>query len=151
MALKEKLEAYSKVSPSGCWEWQRAKDSRGYGKCNIGGGKWDRAHRVSYREFNGQIPDGLVVRHTCDNTSCCNPEHLIVGTMSDNMNDCKVRGRRPNGEAHHMAKLTASEVEHIRTSKDTAKVLAAKLNVSTQRIYAIRGGKSWRVHTQVDT
>lgn len=145
MTLKEKLEAYSTVSPSGCWEWHRARDSRGYGKCNIGGGKWDRAHRVSYREFKGDIPEGLCVRHSCDNPSCRNPEHLSLGAMADNMLDCVVRGRRPSGSSHHMSKLTDADVKLIRESTLTAKELSVTLGIHTNIIYAIRGGKSWRV------
>lgn len=144
MELKEKLMAYSKVSPSGCWEWLRAKDARGYGKCNIGGGKWDRAHRVSYKVFIGEIPDGLVVRHICDNTSCCNPEHLLVGTMADNMRDCVERGRRPSGGEHHMSKLTEEDVKFIRECSLTAKELSATLGIHRSTVYAIRGGKTWR-------
>lgn len=145
MNLKEKLKAYSKVSPSGCWEWQRSKDARGYGKCNVGGGKWERAHRVSYKVFNGNIPDGMIVRHTCDNTSCCNPEHLIIGTMADNMRDCVERGRRPRGSNHHMTKLTEEQVDVIRNSTEKAKVLAETYGVHVNHIYAIRGGKVWQV------
>lgn len=144
MELKEKLRAYSKVSPSGCWEWQRSKDSRGYGKCNVGGGKWERAHRVSYTVFKGVIPNGYVVRHTCDNTSCCNPEHLITGTMADNMRDCVERGRRPRGANHHAAKLTNSDVLYIITSNATAKELSERFSVVTQTIYRIRkDGEKW--------
>lgn len=49
--------------------------------------KLDYAHRVSYMEHFGPIPDGLMVRHRCHRRRCVNPEHLVLGTNSDNMKD----------------------------------------------------------------
>ncbi|APD19630.1 endonuclease [Pectobacterium phage PP74] len=139
MTLKEKLEAYSKVSPTGCWEWQRSRLPSGYGLISIGHQKQAYAHRVSYREFHGEIPEGLVVRHKCDNPCCCNPEHLEVGTHKDNMQDCKKRGRMVMppvhiGEANHKTKLTESDVEFILKSDKTLKELAEMFGVTPQAI-----------------
>lgn len=76
-----------------CWEWQGGKNNIGYGM--IRDGKQMRTtHRVSYEEHsNTVIPIGLVVMHSCDNKSCCNPNHLSVGTMKDNMHDMIKKNR----------------------------------------------------------
>lgn len=69
----------------------------GYGRVTRNG-KARGLHIVSHELFNGPIPDGHVVRHTCDNPACCNPEHLITGTRSDNAKDYSHRniwGRKP--------------------------------------------------------
>ncbi len=53
-------------------------------------------HRVAYCEANGvtlEAIKGIIVRHTCDNPGCVNPDHLILGSHQDNSNDMVQRGR----------------------------------------------------------
>ena len=70
---------------SGCWLWLGGSgDSRGC--ISIDGEKWT-APRLSYTIHRGPIPDGLLVRHTCDNPPCVNPDHLRLGTDRDNAVD----------------------------------------------------------------
>jgi hypothetical protein len=86
----------------GCWEWT-AGTKNGYGHI----GFWDKerkltktvkAHRISWEIHNGPIPKlsgvhGGVIRHKCDNRSCVNPKHLLLGTQNDNVRDQVERGR----------------------------------------------------------
>lgn len=67
---------------------------RGYGCLRAEGGKIEKAHRVSYMAFVGEIPDGKLVLHSCDMRACINPDHLHIGTQSDNMREMWQRGRR---------------------------------------------------------
>lgn len=80
---------------SGCWEWRGTRSEAGYGRLTARrrGHRDLSAHRLSYELFNGPIPDGLLIRHTCDNPPCVNPDHLETGTHQDNMNDMVERGR----------------------------------------------------------
>ena len=84
---------WSKVNKGGadeCWPWLKANR---YGQFYIGNGMAKPAHRVAYELTYGDIPAGLLVCHHCDNPPCCNPAHLFVGTVQDNMRDKISKGR----------------------------------------------------------
>jgi hypothetical protein len=92
-----KLEDYAVPVPeAGCWIWNLGKLSEGYG--------WhikEKAHRFIYRIFIGPIPDNLHVLHKCDVPCCVNPKHLFLGTMSDNIKDCVLKGRHWQTQKTH--------------------------------------------------
>ena len=67
-----------------CWVWAGVKH-RGYGVFRPSGEKASRwAHRLSYIYHVGDIPDGLVIDHICENRACVNPAHLKPVTLSQN-------------------------------------------------------------------
>jgi hypothetical protein len=78
-----------------CWPWLGTKRQDGYGYFWRDGVRV-YAHRAVRELFFGGIPDGAVVRHSCDNPRCVNPMHLLTGSHLDNMRDCIERGRRRN-------------------------------------------------------
>ena len=80
----------------GCWEWQGSRLPSGYGTIHLRGcgeNENHRAHRLSWFLHFGIIPDGMMVLHKCDNTRCCNPAHLFLGSNLDNMLDMVKKGR----------------------------------------------------------
>lgn len=81
---------------SGCLEWTSELSHNGYGRFRfeIDGvvHRW-QAHRLVYTVYKGNIPDGLVVMHSCDNPKCCAIEHLSLGTHKDNMQDAQRKNR----------------------------------------------------------
>lgn len=79
-----------------CWVWTGATDDDGYGIFRSGGSVF-RAHRVSYEENVGPIPDGLGVLHHCDNPPCVRPDHLWTGTTAQNTEDKMRKGRWGGG------------------------------------------------------
>src|SRR5690606_5888336 len=78
-------------------------------------GKAEGAHRLAYLAWVGDIPEGQVVRHNCDNRMCVNTAHLSLGTYKDNSEDMVDRGRSCRGEKHWNVILSDKDVEDIRT------------------------------------
>jgi hypothetical protein len=73
---------------TGCWNWiTKSRHEFGYGKIGYLGRRFD-AHRVAaFLWLKLPIDSPAVVRHKCDNPSCCNPKHLEIGTQHDNILD----------------------------------------------------------------
>ena len=92
MTVKERIRNKLIKDPSGCWIWMGGI-SRGYGAIKIKG-KNKKVHRVMWELTNGSIPKGIFVLHKCDITECANPDHLFLGTHTDNMKDMIQKGRR---------------------------------------------------------
>ena len=77
--LTHRFWAKVTVAPSGCWEWTGARSSKGYGQWSVRGVS-KSIHRLTWQEFRGPIPDGLVIDHLCRVRHCCNPDHMEVVT-----------------------------------------------------------------------
>jgi len=117
----------------------------------------------------GEIPDGKILCHHCDNPPCANPAHLYVGTHKDNTRDMFERGRdwqsrNPErisehgrkmglkntlwrGEGNYKAKLTADEARIIYRSKERTNILAKRYSVDRTVIQRIRRGVMWKQAT----
>ena len=142
MADIDRFMAKIKVSSTGCWEWQAAKDVDGYGMF-WNNGKTSGAHRWIYQHVNG--PTKLCVCHHCDNPSCVNPQHLFADTNQNNTADRHNKGRTVKGSKVGTSKLTEADVYNIRynLSHLTLKQVADLYGVSITPIYYIRNKKSW--------
>lgn len=102
-----------------CIEYQGHRDKDGYGRqYNPATQRQTPAHRMAWEAVFGAIPDGMVVRHRCDNPPCINVEHLELGTQAQNQQDVVLRGRLGlrKGETNNQATLTDLEVAHIRAA-----------------------------------
>lgn len=96
----QRVPQYFGLGP--CWEWIAGRYVSGYGQVFMAK-KSGKAHRAAYRMFKEAIPPGRWVLHKCDNKLCVNPEHLILGTHSDNVADRDSKGRNnpQRGEQHY--------------------------------------------------
>lgn len=108
--------------PTVCWEWLGhlgGRDGRGY--ITIDGVR-QLAYRVMWQIFNGPIPEGMKVRHECDNPKCCNPKHLVLGTQGQNEKDKYIRDRW--GYPHDVLK----EIHRLHKMGFTYRAIADRVN-----------------------
>ena len=136
----------------GCWVWTASVNAYGYGlfarqttpsRCVL-------AHRYAYECLVGPIADDLCVLHRCDNPRCVRPNHLFLGTRTDNTNDkvAKGRARGPQGEAHPRCKLTAPRVRQLLADWKAGGVskseLSRRYGISHRNVRNIIDGQTWR-------
>jgi len=139
------LRFLSKVEKTeSCWIWKGAKSKSGYGVFSFLC-KYIRAHRASYILHKGEIPNNLLVLHSCDVRDCVNPDHLHLGTPKQNMQEMMVRGRSKylKGTQSPSCKLTDEQVKEIcnlRHKKIPAKEIALKYNISFGYVYELSAG-----------
>jgi hypothetical protein len=160
MALEQRF--WSKVNRQGendCWEWvgAGAKTKHGYGRIRGVDGKMCQITHVAWELAYGEpVPPELVVRHTCDNPRCVNPQHLLLGTRKDSVNAAiasgalkvKVKeGLKFSDEFNPARKLTQEEVDEIRYRYKEGDVfqreLAEEYGVTRANISLIIRGKTW--------
>jgi hypothetical protein len=73
-----------KPDRNGCLIWQRGVNSSGYGTLTRKGRTW-MAHRLAFWLINGWLPTKpYEVAHLCERRRCCNPEHLVAMTGTEN-------------------------------------------------------------------
>lgn len=143
------IEANSTPEPnSGCWLWTGAVQGDGYGT-GTRHYKQEVAHRIAFRAFRHEIPDGLNVLHRCDNRLCCSPDHLWLGTQAENVTDCIDKGRKRvvKGSGCHWAKITERQVSQIKTLLGVGvsqSDMAWVYDVDQSVISRIHTGASWK-------
>ena len=144
MTLAQRFWSKVDSAPSECcWEWTAGKDKDGYGRFRLNK-QLSLAHRLAYTLTKGEIPNGLIMRHTCDNPACCNPGHLILGTHADNMADKVQRNRQAKGEKHYASKLTATQVIEVYNSSLKQDEIAKLYNIDQTTVSKIKLKKKWK-------
>lgn len=149
--LEKRFDGRCEHLPNGCIVYKGATDKWGYAHVGVGG-KRVQAHRYAYERFNGPIPKGMLVCHSCDNPPCVNPKHLFLGTDMQNTQDMIRKGRKPVGEKvkggkySDGAKLTEAQVREIRSLKgsDTQRAIGDTYGVDQATISAIWKGRTWK-------
>lgn len=102
---------------SDCWIWIGGLNSKGYGCLSVEG-KIESASHVSWELNFGPIPDGFDVLHKCDTPRCVNPDHLFLGTHTDNMQDKVKKGRHHNSIITHCPRFHEYTVENTKINKN---------------------------------
>jgi len=126
-----------------CWEWKGTIDKeRPYFVIK---GKKLLVYRIMFDVMNDIIlKDDELVRHTCDNSICCNPFHLVRGTHQENMDDMTERER--HGMPHH----TVRNIKKLlKDGKQTHSEIAELYGTTRENITAINRGISYK-HVEID-
>ncbi len=145
---------WSKVDRSeadGCWLWQGTialpnKCGQRYGSFGFNeDGKTVnyRAHRFAWMVCNGEIPDGMVIMHTCDVSLCVNPSHLRAATQAENVADRDSKGRTARGEQQGASKLTETQAWFIKRSSKPTQLLANRFGIHCNTVMKIKQGVNW--------
>jgi hypothetical protein len=145
---KEKVEERI-IRQECCWDSSFTKDPLGYARLSV----WKNGkltpmllHRIVLALSGVDVPPNKCVMHTCDNPSCVNPDHLVLGTKHDNNSDMRIKKRSARGDVNGKAILSNSEAIAIKDALSGGAVgqrLAEKYNVSPATISSIKHGKRW--------
>lgn len=153
---KNRILSSIKINENLCWVWQKCKNSikQPHGRIavmNHGKRIHALAHRVSFYLWKGDIPSNMYVMHKCNNPSCCNPDHIEIGTQKTNMAYMYETGRgykNPvKGEKHPHAKLNLEKVIKMRflhSKGVNCGILGRQFGVSTGSARDVVKLKSWR-------
>ena len=150
---KRIMHMVNHINKNGCWIWGGSMGKLGYPQMTILG-KTKAAHRAAWwaAHHGTLIPDGMCVCHTCDNPACVNPDHLFLGTRSDNMRDMVRKGRHGgsppplHGQSNPASKLNWNAVDEIRrrlACGATQRGVAEDFKVSSSCIGRISRGETW--------
>lgn len=137
---RRRIAEKSAPQPNGCIEWLATVNSSGYGVFHVridGRATTTGAHKASYIAHRGPVPDWAIVCHSCDNPRCVNPDHLWLGTPSDNVRDMLAKGRGVhNGGRPHKKSLAIRQ--RIANAPGTLIEVAAQYRVSQQTVWRYR-------------
>jgi hypothetical protein len=134
---------------TGCWQWTGSMhSSKRYGSVGLMG-RHLLAHRAAWMIFKGFDPEEQCVCHKCDNGFCVNPDHLFIGTQTDNIHDMerKKRSYHPFHENHGRAKLTMRDVKKMRSLHKKGMAIRAISrmypHVNRATVASAINGKTW--------
>lgn len=158
---KHESRFWSKVERQGedqCWIWKGGSDPRGYGRFYAGDKAFVASRIALALSLGMEIPKGLLACHRCDNPPCVNPNHLFLGSDSDNQIDAFSKNRRAispicrPGSLNGSSRLTEDEVSIILALKGEMMQIdiAPLFGVNSTTITLIHGRKTWR-HVTIGT
>lgn len=138
-----------------CWLWTGYRAKGGHGQFRFKS-KNHYVHRLAYLFHHKTIDDSLCVCHKCDNPICVNPDHLFLGTMSENMKDKIAKNRHAKGDNGMLSILSEDNVIEImrlyKTGQYSQAQLGRRFKIGQTQISRIVNGHRWgHITAQVGT
>lgn len=148
----DRVDQTDGLGPKGdCWHFIGASRGVGYGAFKVKAGLVIDAHRLAWMLYNRieGVPSGHDICHRCDNRQCVKPDHLFVGTRSENMIDAREKGRlnHRHGRQIPTATLTDEMVSDGRrrfTAGETYKAIAESYGVDCETLRKALRGEAWK-------
>lgn len=148
-------------APDECWLWTGQRYLRGKPSPTGYGRFYDAQRKRTMiasrfvlelklgRQLHPTIDRHIQACHHCDNSPCCNPQHIFEGTNSSNMRDSIAKNRRAHIHSENSLHviLTNAEVLDIRRRYAQGEYgvdLAKEFGVSRPAIYQIVSGRNWK-------
>lgn len=117
----------------GCWLWTGTTKPSSYGVFWLHG-QCMNAQRAAYTLMVGPVARDLEVCHACDNPPCVRPDHLFVGTATENMQDAsrkwRLIGRRKPGPTPEQWRAILARL----TNGEAKRALAREFGITHQAI-----------------
>lgn len=133
--IKEFAAKVDKADHDSCWEWKAGKAGNGYGQF-WNGHAMIGAHRCSWQFFFGDIPEGKMVLHKCNNRGCVNPYHLYIGDQGDNNRDT-VNSGHVGGPLRKLDKKDVEEIHKLLQIGVAQREIGKMFRVSQATIYNV--------------
>lgn len=147
---KSKLRFFSKLKrndETGCIEWINPVKAR-YPMFGLKNKIQVKAHRYAYFLQNGEFDVNKWVLHKCDNTKCCNPDHLYLGDAKQNAFDRTSRGREGDrsGIKNGRSKINDGSAYIIKNmlKGKSHKFVSDLYGVTPEMVSNIRRGLNWK-------
>lgn len=140
-----RVEPFLVETPSGCWEWIKASDKQRYPQVQNRFGNIT-IHKLSFIVHKGLVPEDHYVCYECDNTKCCNPDHLFSSTPQGNMDDKVSKHRQAKGEDFPFSNLTREKVLIIRERSAlgvSPRQIASSLQINALQVRRVLRGTTW--------
>ena len=145
---KQRFWSYVDIKePDQCWNWQLTPNRFGYGIFSAR----NKLHRTQrfIKLIEGVNIRNKVVTTTCRNKLCCNPNHLVVMTQKELMEQMRQNGQLSVGSRNRASRLTETDVIEIRnryqkgSATDGFKGIGVDYGVTPGCIRDIVIGKTW--------
>ncbi len=149
--MKNKFEKNIEENNNGCLIWTGSRFSNGYGRLRFMN-KSSLAHRFAYYLYHGNIPDGAIIQHSCDQKNCVSYLHLSAGTPKSNSEDCHSKKRHMYGDKHVHAVLNVEKVKEIKQKLKNGisrRAIAEEYQIKIGTITALALNKTWS-HVKID-